>query len=104
MSRRRWSVALTVAVSGVLLASSSVFAASLPRVVNGKHVMWGAGQGYPSTDQISANNLIYHGGTVEVIPAVYLVYWGPTWQSGFSFTHGGFTYTNTTVQNYLNSF
>ena len=36
-------------------------AAGLPRSVNGKHVMWGAGQGYPATDQVSANNLIYHG-------------------------------------------
>jgi hypothetical protein len=66
--------------------------------------MWGAGQGYPSTDQISANNLIYHGGTVEVKPAVYLVSWGPAWQNGFSVVRGGVTYTNTSVQGYINSF
>ncbi|HEX8919307.1 MAG TPA: hypothetical protein VF898_12445, partial [Chloroflexota bacterium] len=60
---------------------------------------------YPSAQQTSAtNNLIYHGGLVETTPAVYLVYWGPTWQSGFSFSHGGYTYTNKTVETYVNSF
>src|SRR5215471_11701812 len=91
-------------MSAVLVSGASVSAAGLPRTVHGKHVMWGAGQGYPSTDQVSANNLIYHGGTVEQTPAVYLVYWGPAWQNGFSFSEGGFTVTNTTVMNYLNTF
>jgi hypothetical protein len=72
--------------------------------VNGKHIMWGRDQGYPSTDQASANNLIFHGGSVETSPAVYLVYWGPAWQAGFSTTHGNFTYTNTQVESYLNTF
>src|SRR5689334_2104421 len=60
-----------------LVAAAPASAAGLPRVVNGKHVVWGAGQGYPSTDQASANNLIYHGSN---------------------------SYTSTTVQNYINSF
>jgi hypothetical protein len=34
--------------------------------------MWATGQGYPSPQQL-ANNLIYHGGLVETVPAVYLV-------------------------------
>jgi serine protease len=75
----------------------------LPTKVNGKHVMWGKGQGYPSAQQL-ANNLIYHGGLVETVPAVYIVYWGTEWQTGFSITQGGFTYTQATVQNYVNSF
>jgi hypothetical protein len=62
-----------LALSGLLVTNSALFAAGLPRTVNGKHVMWGAGQSYPATDQISANNLLYHGGTVETVPAVYLV-------------------------------
>src|SRR5207253_1676121 len=37
-------------------------------------------------------------------PSVYLVYWGPEWQAGFSFTAGGFTYTNNTVESYVNAF
>jgi len=52
----------------------------------------------------SANNLIYHGGLVETTPSVYLIYWGPEWQSGFTRSAGGFTYTQKTVMNYLNSF
>ncbi|MGH7904647.1 MAG: hypothetical protein ACREPA_11085 [Candidatus Dormibacteraceae bacterium] len=95
-----------LAAAGCLLINSSAGLASsgLPTVVNGKHVMWGAGQGYPSTQQASANNLIYHGGLVETKPAVYLVYWGAEWQSGFSTRHGSFTYTNRTVERYVNSF
>jgi hypothetical protein len=79
-------------------------AAGLPRTVNGKHIMWGAGQGYPATDQVSANNLIFHGGTVQTKPAVFLVYWGPEWQNGFTATHGASTYSSATVQNYVNTF
>jgi hypothetical protein len=75
----------------------------LPTLVNGKHVMWGL-QGAPSTQQASANNLIYHGGLVETVPAVYIVYWGTEWQQGFSFTQGSFTYTNATVQAYVEAF
>src|SRR5438876_1241154 len=67
--------------------------------------MWGLGQGYPSaTQQASANNLIYHGGLVETVPAVYLVYWGPAWQSGFSVQHGSFIFTQQTVTRYVNAF
>jgi hypothetical protein len=81
-----------------------LFAEGLPRTVNGKHVMWGMGQGYPSTDQVSANNLVYHSGPVETVPAVYIVYWGTEWQTGFSITHGSFTYTSAAIQNYLDTF
>jgi hypothetical protein len=96
--------ALAASLSVLVVTGSTLFAAGLPRTVNGKHVMWAAGQGYPATDQISANNLIYHGGTVETIPAVYIVYWGTEWQDGFSAPHGSFTYTSATIQNYINAF
>jgi hypothetical protein len=96
--------ALAVSLSVLVVTGSTLIAAGLPRTVNGKHVMWAAGQGYPATDQISANNLIYHGGTVETIPAVYIVYWGTEWQDGFSAPHGSFTYTSATIQNYINAF
>jgi hypothetical protein len=79
-------------------------AAGLPRTVNGKHVMWAAGQGYPSTDQISANNLIFHGGDVETTPAVYIVYWGTEWQAGFTVAHGTSSYTSSVIQTYVNTF
>jgi hypothetical protein len=41
---------------------------------------------------------------VETVPAVYIVYWGPEWQQGFSFKQGAFTYTNNTVKNYVQAF
>ena len=97
-------LALVLSLSAFIVTSSSLAAAGLPRTVNGKHVMWAADQGYPSTDQTSANNLIYHGGTVETVPVVFTVYWGTEWESGFTATHSVFTYTSATIQNYINSF
>jgi len=38
------------------------------------------------------------------VPAVYLVYWGPAWQSGFSVQRGSFTITQQTVMRYVNAF
>jgi hypothetical protein len=94
------------AAIGVILFSLSPAqaATSLPANVGGKHVMWGAGQGYPSTQQASTDNLIYHGGLVQTVPAVYIVYWGPEWQQGFSVKQGSITYTSAGVQRYVNSF
>src|SRR5207253_1659076 len=88
--------ALAVLIGIVVFSAPAAEASTLPPVVNAKHVMWGTGQGYPSAAQVAPNNLIYHGGLVETTPSVYLVYWGPEWQQGFSFTAGSFTYTNTT--------
>jgi hypothetical protein len=105
LKRRGVYACVAMAASGILfhpVASSA--AGSLPTVVGSKHVLWSAGAGAPSTTGASSSNLIYHGGLVETKPAVYLVYWGPQWKSGFSFAHGGFTYTNKTVVNYVNSF
>ncbi|TMC54818.1 MAG: hypothetical protein E6J20_02495 [Chloroflexi bacterium] len=100
----RFFGALAVLIGIFMFSSPVAEASSLPVTVNGKHVMWGKGQGYPSAAQIAPNNLIYHGGLVETTPSVYLVYWGTEWQQGFSFTAGSFTYTNSTVQKYVNSF
>ncbi len=76
----------------------------LPVTINGNHMFWGAGAVTDATTEAGPNNLVYHGGLVENTPAVYLVYWGPAWQSGFSFQDGGFTYTQKTVMNYVQSF
>ena len=98
-------VVLAAAIGVVLLSVQvNVVASGLTTHVGAKHVMWAKGQGYPTAQQVSANNLIYHGGLVETVPSVYLVYWGTEWQQGFSFTAGSFTYTSATVQTYVNSF
>ena len=97
--------ALTAAIALLLVGVTGAQAqTSLPTIVNSKHVMWGAGQGYPSTQQASTDNLIYHGGLVETVPAVYIVYWGPEWTNGFSVKQGSITYTSGGVQRYVNSF
>ena len=65
----------------------------------------------PSPDALT-NDIIYHGGSagpgaigVEIKPAVYLIYWGPEWATGFSVTDvNGRTFSSKTLQNYLNSF
>ena len=44
MPTRRVFFACALALSGLLITSSTMFAAGLPRTVNSKHVMWGAGQ------------------------------------------------------------
>jgi serine protease len=95
-------VVAALSISGLSVGHADT--TTLPLTINGKHMMWGLGQGYPSTEDASASNLIYHGGLVETTPAVYLVYWGPEWQSGFSFQAGGYTYTQKTVETYVNSF
>lgn len=96
--------AIALAAGSVLAGSHTATAASLPLVVNGKHVLWSVGNTPNPTQGASSNNLIYHGGLVETTPAVYIVYWGPAWQTGFAVTQGGFTYTNRTVETYVNSF
>jgi serine protease len=104
-NRKRLVLALGAAAAALVLNPATGSAgSSLPTVVGSKHVMWAGGQGYPSAQQASADNMIYHGGLVETVPAVYIVYWGTEWQQGFSFNQGGFTYTNRTVQNYVNTF
>jgi hypothetical protein len=102
--KRRVVLALSFALVGLFVSSSVLMAAGLPRVVNGKHVMWGRGQGYPAAEQASANNLIYHGGPVETAPAVFIVYWGTQWQDGFTISHGASSSTSATIQNYVNTF
>src|SRR5258708_16270672 len=44
--------------------------------------------------------LFSHGGNVEVVPKVFIVYWGAEWQAGFS--TGG--YTSAQAQSYVEGF
>ena len=52
-----------------------------------KHFFWGEGSNpNPPSPASLASNLFSHGGTVEVHPSVYVVFWGPKWQTGFTAT------------------
>jgi serine protease len=44
--------------------------------------------------------LFSHGGAVETVPRVFIVYWGPQWQTGF--TTGG--YTSAQARSYVEGF
>jgi hypothetical protein len=82
-------------------------------VTNAKHFFWAQGQApAASTSDSLQNDLIYHGGNVgpgaigvEQKPAVYLVWWGQPWKSGFTTPDtDGTMYSSKTLQTYLQSF
>ena len=110
-ARSRARVVATLAAAlvaiGVLGASNASADSSL---TNPKHFFW-AGVTAPSPDALT-NDIIYHGGNVgpgaigvEIKPAVYLIYWGPEWATGFTVTDAnGRTFSSKTLQTYLNSF
>jgi hypothetical protein len=79
---------------------------------NPKHFFWAPGQ--PNTPNPSSltSDLIYHGGQagpgaigVETKPAVYLVFWGPEWSTGFTTADAnGMVFTSQALQTYTSSF
>jgi hypothetical protein len=115
----RISAALLVTL-GLTLTVGASLAASDGAVTNGKHFFWAPGQAGTSAlaapaataADSASNDLIYHGGSigngaigVETTPAVYLVYWGPEWASGFQTADtDGRLFSSKTLQNYVDSF
>ena len=109
----RTLLALTAAflVLGALGASAATPATG--GLTNPKHFFWAPGQAPQGTIADStSNDLIYHGGNigsgaigVETTPAVYLVYWGPDWATGFQTADtDGKLFSSKTLQNYVNGF
>jgi serine protease len=103
---------LVAALAACAVTGASATADTAP-LTNAKHFFWAPGQNPAGTVADSASNdLIYHGGNagsgsigVETTPAVYLVYWGPQWASGFQTADtDGKLYSSKTLQTYLNSF
>ena len=80
--------------------------------INAKHFFWAPGQPGATVADSTANDLVYHGGNagtgaigVETTPAVYLIYWGPQWASGFQTADtDGKLFSSKTLQSYMNSF
>ena len=108
-----------VAAAGALLALAAAaspaasIAGTASTVTNAKHFFWAFGQPSPSGVVASqANDLVFHGGNagqgaigVETAPAVYLIYWGPQWVSGFTSTDAnGKVYPSSSLQRYTNAF
>src|SRR6201988_4283886 len=80
--------------------------------LNPKHFFWAPGQPNTPNPSSPTNDLIYHGGNagsgaigVEIVPATYLIFWGPDWASGFTTTDvNGAQYTSQQLQTYVTSF
>jgi serine protease len=103
------ALAVTALPVGALGAST---AASAPPLTNPKHFFWAPGQSPSGTVASVTNNLIYHGGNlgpgaigVQTKPAVYLIYWGPEWASGFTMSDSqGKLHSSKSLQSYVNGF
>lgn len=104
--------ALCVALAAVFACTIGATPSSADGLTNPKHFFWAQGQSPQTTVDAAANDLVYHGGNlgsgaigVQTKPAVYLVYWGPEWATGFTtYDSDGTPYSSKTLQNYLNSF
>jgi hypothetical protein len=107
MARRHtFRAALAGALAVLAAAIAATTASAAP------HILWGQGTGLAPDPNAIQNDLIYHGGNVgdgaigvQKAPAVYLVYWGPQWASGFTTADtDGRLYSSRTLQNYVNAF
>ena len=105
MGSTRITLVAALAVVAALLAAA-------PASADAKHFFWAKSQDPQGTADALQNDIIYHGGTagpgaigVQVKPAVYLVYWGTEWSTGFTTPDvDGKLYSSKTLQNYLNTF
>ena len=100
-------------VATVVGALGAAAAAPASAPTNPKHFFWAPGQSPQGTVDSATNDIIYHGGNVgdgaigvQTKPAVYLVYWGPQWATGFTTNDSvdGKPYSSATLQSYLNAF
>jgi hypothetical protein len=113
LRRARLIAALAItcgfALLGTTLSASAGTATSATKT-NPKHFFWSNGQ--PPNPNAVANDLIYHGGSlgpgaigIEKKPAVYLVFWGPEWATGFTTPDtDGTLYSSATLKTYVRSF
>jgi serine protease len=100
-------------VAALIIAAGVVTSTALSATTNPKHFFWAPGQSPQGTVNSVSNDLVYHGGNlgdgaigVETKPAVYLIYWGPEWASGFTTPDSANSklYSSKTLQNYVNAF
>jgi hypothetical protein len=105
-------LAAVIAIVSAVGAQAAAPASTDP-LTNAKHFFWAPGQNPAGTVADStSNDLVWHGGNagtgaigVEQQPAVYLVYWGPEWASGFETADtNGKLYSSKTLQTYVNTF
>src|SRR5262249_45404935 len=113
-SRTRILLTLAAAIAVVAAIAAPAASPSLTDVTHSKHFFYALGGQTPQATvaDSASNDLVYHGGNVgdgaigvETSPAVYLVFWGPQWASGFQTADtDGKLYSSKTLQAYIQSF
>ncbi len=112
MKRLSIGAAVLGILAALLVGAPASSADDAYALTNAKHFFWSQSQDPQGTADSLENDIIYHGGTagpgaigVQVKPAVYLVYWGTEWSTGFTTPDvDGKLYSSKTLQNYLNTF
>ncbi len=104
---------ILAALTAAALAATTPVLAAAPHSTSGpqarsmsgpKVFLWSrAGRPAAPPDTMGANNLIYHGGSVQHRPHVYLTFWGSEWKSGFHAGPGS-QYSQKTVMTYETQF
>src|SRR2546423_11672473 len=89
---RALGVALACCLAAVVAFTSAQAAPPTSNRAHTKHLM----KGRAGTTSTSAGPMVYGGGPIVATPRVYLVFWGPEWQTGF--TTG--VYSSATAQTY----
>jgi hypothetical protein len=108
----RGLLALLAVVAVAVSIGAAAAAPASTGLTNPKHFFWAPGQDPQGTVASVTNDIIYHGGSagpgaigIEKKPAVYLVWWGPEWASGFTTPDSdGKLYSSKTLQTYLANF
>jgi hypothetical protein len=112
MGSARTAKVVVIATALVALAGIGSGGAAADGPLNAKHFFWAQGQDPAGTVNSLHNDIIYHGGNagpgaigIQKTPAVYLIYWGPQWATGFTTADtNGTLYSSKALQNYLNTF
>jgi hypothetical protein len=97
-------IALLLAIGLAAVASSGIASAKPVPISGVKSFFWprtGAPAGLPTAGVPSVaapnpadyNDLLFHGGVIERVPSVYLVFWGTEWKKGFRTDDSGSTST-----------
>jgi serine protease len=105
-------LALVAVVAVVVSIGATAAAPASSGLTNPKHYFWAPGQDPQGTVASLTNDIIWHGGNagpgaigIEKAPAVYLIWWGPQWASGFTTPDtDGKLYSSKTLQKYLADF
>jgi hypothetical protein len=98
-------------VAALFLFGTSAGTSVASTGTNAKHFFWAIGSPQATVASLTSD-VIYHGGSagpgaigIQKTPAVYLIYWGTEWSTGFTTADtDGRLYSSRTLQTYVNTF